>query len=38
MFNLGVLYEQGLGVSTDPIEAHKWYAKAAEPPSTAPRP
>lgn len=28
-FNLAKLYEQGLGVSADPIEAYAWYAAAA---------
>jgi len=29
-FNLAKLYEQGLGVGADPIEAYAWYAAAAE--------
>ncbi len=29
-FNLAQLYEQGLGVAADPIEAYAWYAAAAE--------
>jgi hypothetical protein len=29
-FNVGVLYEKGLGVTQDPAEAARWYLKAAE--------
>ena len=29
-YNLGVMYEQGLGVTRDLAEAGRWYAKAAE--------
>jgi TPR repeat protein len=28
MENIGALYEKGLGVAADPVEAHKWYDKA----------
>ena len=28
-FNLGILYENGLGVAKDAIEAYRWYQKAA---------
>jgi localization factor PodJL len=29
-FNLGVLYERGLGVSRDPARAYRWFALAAK--------
>lgn len=29
-FNVGVLYEKGLGVAQDPAEAARWYLKAAQ--------
>jgi hypothetical protein len=29
-YNLGFMYEEGRGVPLDPIEAAKWYSKAAE--------
>jgi TPR repeat protein len=29
-YNLGVCYDKGEGVSKDPVEAAKWYRKAAE--------
>jgi TPR repeat protein len=29
-FKLGQIYEQGLGVASDPLEATRWYRMAAE--------
>ena len=29
MYNLGTMYEQGLGVLQDAEEARKWFAKAS---------
>jgi TPR repeat protein len=36
MFNLGALYEKGLGVPLDADEARRWFAKSAEAPDPTP--